>query len=202
MNKPKTIQTDENTLGSIGHVSIFHELLLRQSITPADTVVDATLGNGHDAALLLSLIGPEGYLYGFDVQQSAIESSHDRLNTLGYTNCQLICDSHAHMNRYLETAVKGFVFNLGYLPKGDKQLTTTWASTKTALNHAIDLLIPNGFISVMTYPGHPAGQEEDEAIAEFFSTLDQKYYQIALTQFINQQKNPPKLYWLTKRLTK
>lgn len=202
MTNTKPLSTDSKVLGSIGHVSTFHELLLTQSITLGDTVVDATLGNGHDAALLLTLIGSKGHLYGFDVQPSAIDSSRNRLDSMGYSNYQLICDSHEHMSNYIDSAVTGFVFNLGYLPKGDKQLTTTWVSTQSALKQALDLVKPNGFISVMTYPGHAAGKEEDEAIASFFSQLDQKKYQIAQTQFINQQNNPPKLYWLTKRLTK
>lgn len=202
MTTIKPTQADVKALGSIGHVSVIHEMLLRQSLSNGDTVVDATLGNGHDAAKLLEIIGPNGFLYGFDVQSLAIESSQDRLSTTHLGNYKLICDSHANMNAYLPDGIQGFVFNLGYLPKGDKQVTTTWQTTKQALAIAIDRVLPDGFVSVMTYPGHEAGWEEDQAIAAYFSSLDQSKYQVALTQFINQQNNPPKLYWLTKRAQK
>lgn len=37
-------------------------------VRPGGCVVDATLGNGHDALVLARLVGPGGHLYGFDVQ--------------------------------------------------------------------------------------------------------------------------------------
>ena len=195
----KPHSTDVNPLGSIGHVSVYQETLLRLSLKEGDTVVDATLGNGHDAAKIIDVIGKNGFLYGFDIQSMAIETSENRLKALSHDNFKLICADHAQMKNYLPDNIQGFVFNLGYLPKGDKQMTTTWETTRQAIESALELVNPNGFVSVMTYPGHESGMTEDLAIADYFSSLDQSMFQIALTQFINQQNHPPKLYWLTKR---
>lgn len=189
-----------NVLGDLGHVNQIHKVLLSASLLPGDQVADATLGNGHDALALLDLVGKEGYLYGFDIQQEAIIATQNRLTTAQYDNFELILDSHSHMSEYLAGKnLKGVVFNLGYLPKGEKTLTTTWASTQVALTEAMALIMEEGFISVMTYPGHETGCEEDQRLNQWLSSLPQKSFQVSKMEFINQMNNPPKLYWITKR---
>lgn len=191
-----------NPLGAIGHVQTYQKLLLSHSLTAGDRVVDATLGNGNDALMLLKLIGSKGFLYGFDIQETAIENSRNLLSHHGFDNCHLIQDSHSNLAEYVLEPIKGCLFNLGYLPKGDKQVTTLWQSTEKALLQTMKLLLPGGFIGVTAYPGHDSGREEDLAIQRFFENINQKEYQIAQTQFINQENHPPKLYWLTRRILK
>ena len=45
--------------------------VLRQVVQPGDTVVDATLGNGHDTLMLCELVGETGRVIGFDIQPDA-----------------------------------------------------------------------------------------------------------------------------------
>lgn len=184
---------------SIGHVLTFQKMLLEKSLENGDIVIDATLGNGNDSLILLDLVGEAGYLHGFDIQKDAVEKTSARLQESGFANFKLYCESHENLDSLIKKPVQGIVFNLGYLPKGDKLCTTCWESTQVAISKGMELLLPNGFISVMTYPGHESGYEEDIAIQDFFSKVDQKKYQIAQMQFLNQKNNPPKLYWLTKR---
>lgn len=186
-------------LPSIGHVQVFQKMLLEKSLQEGDRVVDATLGNGHDALMLLEYVGVSGFLIGFDIQKEAIENTKMKLEQAGKENFQLIWDSHAELGKYVQEPIQGALFNLGYLPAGDKGCTTLWGTTRTAIEQAMALILPNGFVGVMTYPGHDMGMEEDQAIQNFFAQVNQKEFQIAQIQFINQKKNPPKLYWLTKR---
>lgn len=189
-----------SVLGDLGHVSQIHKVLLSASILPGDQVVDATLGNGYDALSLMALIGGEGFLYGFDIQEEAIDAANERLAKAGYENYTLILDSHSRMETYLaHKRLRGFVFNLGYLPKGEKSLTTLWETTEQALIQAMDLVMEEGFISVMTYPGHETGHEEDLKLNEWLSGLSQKAFQVSKMEFLNQMNHPPKLYWITKR---
>jgi tRNA A58 N-methylase Trm61 len=44
-----------------------------QFVRPGDLAVDATAGNGQDAAALARLIGPAGTLHAFDIQEQAIQ---------------------------------------------------------------------------------------------------------------------------------
>ena len=53
--------------------------VLRQVVQPGDTVVDATLGNGHDTLMLCELVGETGRVIGFDIQPDAVE--RDRKST-------------------------------------------------------------------------------------------------------------------------
>ncbi len=184
---------------SIGHVQVFQKMLLEESLQEGDRVLDATVGNGHDSLMLLEYVGPTGFLIGFDVQREAVENTRSKLEQAGKNNFQLICDTHAELGKYVLEPFQGALFNLGYLPTGNKGCTTLWTSTKSAIDQAMNLLLPNGFIGVMTYPGHDSGMEEDLEIRGFFAQVNQKEFQIAQIEFINQKNNPPKLYWLTKR---
>ena len=49
--------------------------LIEGALYKGARAVDATLGNGHDALWLCSLVGEEGHVYGFDVQAEAVERS-------------------------------------------------------------------------------------------------------------------------------
>lgn len=187
-------------LGDLGHVSQIHKVLLQASLQKDDVVVDATLGNGFDALTLLELVGSNGYLYGFDIQQEAIDATKLKLSNAGYENMSLILENHSRMSEHLKDCqIRGVVFNLGYLPKGEKAVTTLWETTQTAISQAMELIMEEGFISVMTYPGHETGQIEDEHLNNWLEALPQKKFQVSKMEFINQQNNPPRLYWITKR---
>lgn len=49
-------------------------------------------------------------------------------------------------------------FNLGYLPGGDKTITTQSQTTVEALHVAKEVLMPGGLISLVVYVGHPGGR--------------------------------------------
>lgn len=57
--------------------------MLRQVVQPGDTVVDATLGNGHDTLMLCELVGETGRVIGFDIQPDAVERTRERLADAG-----------------------------------------------------------------------------------------------------------------------
>lgn len=61
------------------------------------------------------------------------------------------------------------IFNLGYLPGGDKTIVTypetTIAGIKGCLNH----LCHNGLVIVVAYYGHPGGECEKNTVLEFGS---------------------------------
>ena len=61
------------------------EVILR-AVEPGDTVVDATMGNGHDTQMLCETVGPGGRVYAFDVQAQAVEETRKRLREQGLLN--------------------------------------------------------------------------------------------------------------------
>lgn len=137
-----------------------------------DTVVDATLGNGHDTLFLAKAVGQRGKVIGFDIQEDALVATAQRLKSegIGEDRYELHLKSHAEIARHVPVAVKAVMFNLGYLPGGDKAKITQMESTLIALSDAIDLLAPGGLMTVMCYPGHPGGDREAEAVRGFLNS--------------------------------
>lgn len=63
------------------------------------------------------------------------------------------------------------LFNLGYLPGGDKTIITKTESTLAALNQSLTLLKPSAFLSIVVYSGHTGGDLEAQAINDWENTF-------------------------------
>lgn len=150
--------------------------LVRRVAGPGATVVDATVGNGHDTLFLAGLVGPAGRVIGFDVQ-SAVAA-----NAAGVAECENVelhrC-GHERMREFIDGPVRAAMFNLGYLPGGDKSVTTRPETTVAALRQAAGLLEPGGIITVLVYTGHEGGIEEGEAVLAFCRTLPGGEFEVA-----------------------
>ena len=165
-----------------------------------ETVIDATVGNGNDTAWLLEQVGSTGTVIGFDIQSQAIESTRQRL--LDAQNLTLIQDGHQNLLAYPYRDLACVLYNLGYLPKGDKTIATHSESTIASIQAASQLLKKGGVIMIIAYPGHPAGKEESDALESHLATYPQREFQCWKFAFINQRNNPPILYCLEKRRAK
>ena len=141
-----------------------------------DLAVDATVGNGHDTCFLSEQVGDKGTVVGFDIQAAAIQSTNARLDANGRTNVTLHQMSHALMADVLQDrTVRAVMFNLGYLPGGDKQLITKSKSTGAAINASLAALAPGGIITLLVYRGHSGGQEEFLFIDTLLASLPDGY---------------------------
>ena len=99
-------------------------------------------------------------------------------------------------------ALKAAMFNLGYLPRGDKSITTTPASTMLAIQKLFDRLADGGRIIIVVYHGHPGGKTERDVLMEQLSQWPQKEAQILKYQFINQKNDAPFLLCIEKKQTR
>ncbi len=157
-----------------------------QHIKEGDTVADFTMGNGHDTLFLSQTVGETGRVYAFDIQQSALESTKKRLTENGAPeNYTLICDSHHNAKEYIDGKIKAGVFNLGYLPGGDKSVTTKRETTLAAVKAAIELLDRDAILLIAVYPGHEEGEIEGELINDMLQELDRREYCCAKFRIIN-----------------
>lgn len=148
--------------------------VIHRFVQPGQRVVDATVGNGYDTLLLARQVFPGGRVDGFDCQSAALAVARERLEQAGFVESVRFWErSHAEMAEVVEEPVHFVVFNLGYLPGGDQTITTEAESTLPALRAARALLLPGGFISVVAYPGHPAGLVEYEAVAAWMAEQKQ-----------------------------
>lgn len=151
-----------------------------------DTAADFTMGNGHDTLFLSKTVGETGRVYAFDIQPDALKSTEKRLkDNSAHENYTLICDSHHNAAKYIEGKIKAGMFNLGYLPGGDKSITTKRETTLSAVEAAINMLAPDGILLIAVYPGHEEGEIEGELINEMLSKLDRRQYCCAKFRIIN-----------------
>lgn len=185
------------------HLNSIHPLItdyLHKHIQPGNTVIDATLGNGYDTLKIAELLLGQGKIYGFDIQPLAIESSQQLLSSLPAPKpiIHLIEDSHANFAQYIQEEVDFIIYNLGYLPKGNKAITTLAESTLQSVKSGLALLKANGIMLIAVYHGHDAGKSEKATLESYLSTLDQKYFNVLKQQFINQKNTPPFIYVIEK----
>ena len=155
------------------------------------TAVDFTMGNGHDTEFLSKTAGASGKVYAFDIQEAAVNSTRENLKKAECPeNYTLILDSHHNCEKYVEGKIKAGMFNLGYLPGGDKNITTMRETTMPAIKSAIAMLDRDAILSVAIYPGHEEGDLEGKMVSEYLSTLDRFVYSVAQIKIINSPTSP------------
>ena len=167
---------------------------LAQVITKDDTVVDATMGNGHDTLFLAKLAKQ---VYAFDIQEQALEKTNQRLQAAGLTNVQLILQGHETVDQFV-SELKAAIFNLGYLPSADKSIITRPHTTIEALEKLCNRLVKGGRIAIMIYYGHEGGDLEKDAVLNYVSQLPQQEYTATIYRTLNQVNNPPFLVMIEK----
>lgn len=149
--------------------------IVGQVLLPGDIAIDATAGNGHDTVFLALRVGLTGRVLSFDIQAEAIEKTRARLLAADLANVELIPHDHAGLSDLIPShdrgCIRAIMFNLGFLPGGDKAIITRVGSTVKALRSALDVLMPGGVLTVIAYPGHPGGDEESASVAEIFRQL-------------------------------
>ncbi|MDF2577933.1 MAG: putative rRNA methylase [Chlamydiales bacterium] len=160
-----------------------------------DQVIDATCGNGHDTLFLLQRVGLKGLVISYDIQEQAILSAKELLAKhgilAGNSQIRFIQGNHAQFApEILPQTIKLIVYNLGYLPGGNKGITTSWNSTIDSLNSALQLLTADGMISVTLYPGHAEGKIEQEKVLEWVTGLDPKKWICCHHQWPNRTLAP------------
>ena len=173
--------------------------LLQPHLHPGMRAIDATVGNGQDSCFLARHLGSEGHLLGFDIQETALAETRQRLNEQApraRVDLQFSC--HSKMAEHAAAhSIDLIVFNLGYLPGADHQLTTTIETTLKALDASLELLKPKGLLSIVVYPGHPEGEREASGIKDWLSGLVGK--QTVASYRLQDRPTAPYLLQLQKK---
>lgn len=182
----------------------FSKTLLQSALATGDIAIDATVGNGHDTVFLAKQVGNTGKVYGFDIQAEAIASTREKLmNEQLIDRVTLFHKSHAELLTTLPIQVHGHVkaavFNLGYLPGGNKKIVTKATSTIASIEQLLTILQPGGLIVLVIYHGHQEGKLERNALLQFTQKIDQKVANVLQYQFINQKNDPPFIIAIEKR---
>ena len=172
----------------------------KRQIAPGDTAVDATCGNGYDTLFLAQL--PLSYLYALDIQPAALEKTRNllafHLNEEALLRVILHQMSHEDLRKVpCSPPPKLIVYNLGYLPGGDKSITTQTESTLASISSALSILAENGALSITCYPGHEEGKKEEDAILELASSLPSSQWEVRHHRWLNRPRSP-NLLWIAR----
>ena len=174
---------------------------LAPQLRAGDIAIDATAGNGHDTLFLSQQVAPDGHVFAFDIQQRALDLTADRLAAAGQANWTPINCSHATLRDEIPPQFRGHVsavmFNLGYLPGGDKRLMTQADSTRAALQSAFQLLRIGGMMTVLAYPLHPGGAAETQAVAAWMDSIQAELGTVRIAN-PDRPQNAPVLYFVTR----
>ncbi|HEY5259126.1 MAG TPA: class I SAM-dependent methyltransferase, partial [Rhabdochlamydiaceae bacterium] len=94
--------------------------------------------------------------------------------------------------------VKLIAYNLGYLPKGDKSITTLTSVTLKSVARALDHICEGGAVSIVCYPGHVEGAVEEKSLVAFAEQLSPERFTVFYHQHINR-KSSPSFLWIVKK---
>jgi hypothetical protein len=170
------------------HLAFTKELWIKH-LKKEDLVIDATCGNGHDTKFLSTLSD----VIALDIQDKAIESAKSQAPNVTY---HLMC--HSKIDELILTKAPHLVvYNLGYLPGADKNLTTMVTTTLQSIEKSLKLIDSNGAICITCYPGHEEGFVEEKALIAFCENLDSVKWQVLHYRWLNRHRSPSVL-WIEK----
>ena len=92
-----------------------------------------------------------------------------------------------HISKEHIGKIDAAIFNLGYLPKGNKAIVTQPKTTIKAIESIFEVLSVEGIIILVIYHGHEEGKIERDALIDYLSQFDQHQAHILQYQFINQK---------------
>ena len=168
-----------------------HKYFILKHLKPGDVAVDFTMGNGHDTEFLSKTVGPEGFVYAFDIQEQALASTQENLVKAGCPdNYQLILDSHSNVKKYVDVPFRAGMFNLGWLPGGDKSITTLRETTLPAIRDAISLMDRDAILNIAVYPGHEEGDAEGQMILDYLASISRHRICATLVKIVNSPTSP------------
>ena len=183
------------------HIELAHAYW-KSFLQIGDGAIDATCGNGQDA-LYLAKILLKGNLICLDIQKEAIEKTRihlkRHLDANQFKKITLLNQCHSEFP-VVDFPIKLVVYNLGYLPGGDKDLTTEAYKSIKSVGKALTLLMPGGGLSITCYPGHEEGEREEKDLLAFISTLDPKAFRVCHHCYPNSSKAPSLLLIQKKHL--
>lgn len=179
----------------MNHLHFAHSLW-QAHVRPEDVVIDATCGNGHDTLFLSGLV-PAGRVFAFDIQEKAIQNTQELLKKHGREErVTLLQKSHVDLQK-IPSPPRLIVYNLGYLPGGDKGVTTQTDTTLESVAAGLKMLPEGGALSITCYPGHAEGAREEKALVEFLRTLPSHQWTVRYHQWVNRPK-APSLLWVVR----
>lgn len=167
------------------HLDLAH-LYWKRAAEKGGWAIDATCGNGQDTRVLSNLF--QGVI-ALDIQEAALQATRSLLAEK--RNVYYFCQSHERFPVLAEEhPISLIVYNLGYLPGGNKAITTRVDSTLISIQKALELISPGGMVCVACYPGHLEGAKEEQELLGWARILSSKDWSVCRHIWENRKKAP------------
>ncbi|MDE5563731.1 MAG: methyltransferase domain-containing protein [Oscillospiraceae bacterium] len=173
-------------------LQIIHKVL-EEHIQYGDLCIDATAGRGKDTLFLSRLVGKQGHVTAFDIQEDAVNSTRALLTAQGMdSRAEVHLDSHSNMAQYAQKgSISAITFNFGWLPGGDHNVFTKPETSIQAIEAGLSLLKDGGIMTLILYYGRETGFAERDALLDYLPTLDSDLYTVIEMPFVNRPNCPP-----------
>lgn len=175
------------------NVTEITNFIIDNKVVSGNIVLDMTMGNGNDTLYLSKKVGEKGKVYAFDIQREAVKNTKKLLDENCINNAVLINDSHENVLNYVTDKVDFAVYNLGYLPGGDKKIVTKSSSSVKSIEEVLTVLNNDGIIVICAYVGHEGGMEEYKDISSFVSSLSKRDFNVTKLKHLNRKPVSPKM---------
>ncbi len=146
--------------------------------------IDATLGNGKDTIFFLNHKVKK--VYGFEIQEDILKFT---LNIINNDKLIGILDGHEKMLNYVKEEIDAIIFNFGYCPDSDSDITTLPDTSLIAVKNALNTLKHKGRMVLVMYP-HDQGRKEAELIEDYLKQVDHHLFYIEKSYQLNQDNSP------------
>lgn len=176
----------------VGDISKISHYIISNFLLNKNVAIDATLGNGHDTDFLCKNFDR---VYSFDIQKTACDNYLEKKND----NVKVINDSHHMLEEYIDENVDCIMYNLGFLPGGDKNITTKSSTSLESIKIGLSMLNSGGIMTICLYRGHTEGKEEENLIIPYLKKMDKSKYGVMYHSFLNRNENAPILIVIEKK---
>lgn len=176
----------------VGDISKISHYIISEFLNDKNIAVDATLGNGYDTDFLSRNFNK---VYSFEIQEEACENYSERKTD----NVYIINDSHHLLKKYIDEPVDCIMYNLGFLPGGNKKITTRSETSYRSIIKGLELLNHGGLMTICLYRGHFEGKEEENTIMPYLKTLPKSKFGVMYHEFLNRSEESPVLIVIEKK---
>lgn len=164
------------------HIAELSHRILAEFSNP-NVAIDMTAGNGYDS-LFLGKIAKR--VYSFDIQDEAITNTLKLLEENNISNVTVLKESHDLFDIFVREPIDLAIYNLGYLPSGNKDIKTNALIVLNSLEKAIEQLSIGGIIVIVIYLHN---QEESIKISDFSKHLD-SHFDVMKYEVLNKEQSP------------
>lgn len=176
----------------VGDISKISHYIIDKFLENKNIAIDATLGNGYDTDFLSKKFTK---VYSFEIQEEACKNYSERKAD----NVEVINDSHHLLKKYVNEPVACIMYNLGFLPGGNKEITTMSETSLNSIIEGLELLNHGGLMTICLYRGHVQGKEEESVIIPYLKELPKSKFGVMYHEFLNRSKEAPILIVVEKK---